>query len=431
MLMSQKEPGINPQTPPGKNNVLHYLKQFVLNSTLIVISLMFALLLCEGVFFTLNKLYPVEPIVINETNGEPNEERKVFTQYHSIYGHAGVPDIHEEFFGELISQNSKGLRGPERDYQKPEDVERVVFIGDSQTWGWAVGDKQTIPYYFEKIANIRNRDKHFEAINLGVSGYGLDQSYLRLITEGLRYQPDTVVLTFFAENDTWETTNTFAYGIEKPYMYEKQEGQWCVSNVPPHRASGWPTDNIGFIVKNQLNIDIPVLSFGGLTFDLAESNIVTYFKNRNLNSSLVGLWGADDSDPIQAIEKYVGCMEREPGPTINNQQDRLRHVARLILKIRNTAEQAGANFVFVGKPLEEDYKNNRLSYEYQYFLNELSAAGVNIVEMMGVMKAEQVSPKQAYMDFGHVKPRINHMIADNVYKAQYAQPAAPGALSSR
>ncbi|MBU1849701.1 MAG: hypothetical protein KKH40_03155, partial [Nanoarchaeota archaeon] len=41
----------------------------------------------------------------------------------------------------------------------------------------------------------------YEVINLGVSGYGTDQELILLQKEGLKYNPDVVILGFYLEND--------------------------------------------------------------------------------------------------------------------------------------------------------------------------------------------------------------------------------------
>jgi hypothetical protein len=87
--------------------------------------------------------------------------------------------------------NSKGLRDREYPYQKPRDRIRVVALGDSLTFGEGIpfGDR------FTDIAE--QRFKNLEVLTMAVPGYGLDQMLLAFAEEGVKYQPD-VVLIFVA-----------------------------------------------------------------------------------------------------------------------------------------------------------------------------------------------------------------------------------------
>lgn len=71
---------------------------------------------------------------------------------------------------------------------------RMVFLGDSFMMG--VGHSDTIPAQFEAFTGGR-----VEAFNLGVRGYGPDQSYMQMLGAGLSYKPDMVVLSLFPAND--------------------------------------------------------------------------------------------------------------------------------------------------------------------------------------------------------------------------------------
>lgn len=91
-----------------------------------------------------------------------------------------------------VSTNSRGVRGAsEHAVLKPAGARRIVVLGDSFTWGLGVRDEETWP------AVLQSLQDGVEVINLGVIGYGTDQQYLRLCEEGLRYEPDLVILGFF------------------------------------------------------------------------------------------------------------------------------------------------------------------------------------------------------------------------------------------
>ena len=87
-----------------------------------------------------------------------------------------------------ISYNTHGYRGPDRAYEKPQGMRRVVVLGDSFTDGSEVGDEELFTWKLEQaLSNV-------EVINLGVYGYQTAQEFVTLEQRGLRYSPDAVVL---------------------------------------------------------------------------------------------------------------------------------------------------------------------------------------------------------------------------------------------
>lgn len=84
--------------------------------------------------------------------------------------------------------STKGWRDRERDYAKRPGTTRLVALGDSFTFGAGVASGQR----FTDVAEDHLRD--VEILNMGVPGYGLDQTLLAFVAEGARYQPDAVVV---------------------------------------------------------------------------------------------------------------------------------------------------------------------------------------------------------------------------------------------
>ncbi|MDF1838939.1 MAG: GDSL-type esterase/lipase family protein, partial [Planctomycetota bacterium] len=108
-----------------------------------------------------------------------------------------------------VTINSLGFRDPERNYPKPEGVKRVVFLGDSVTWGWGVDDGERFSDLLE-----HRLGKGVESINMGVPGYGTGQQFWNLEKFGWRYQPDAVVLCVVL-NDVLEAEMIEHYGMPK------------------------------------------------------------------------------------------------------------------------------------------------------------------------------------------------------------------------
>jgi lysophospholipase L1-like esterase len=106
---------------------------------------------------------------------------------------------------------------------------RAVFVGDSLTFGWGVSATRAFPA-------LVARDLGLAASNLGVAGYGADQSYLHLLEHGLRERPRVVVFTHCA-NDLDEVARGRAYGRTKPYFALEASG--ALQLFPPEGRRTW------------------------------------------------------------------------------------------------------------------------------------------------------------------------------------------------
>lgn len=97
---------------------------------------------------------------------------------------------------DLYQANSQGLRA-DRDYSlTPGSQIRVAAFGDSFVHCDEVANNETWPEYLD------NLDPAIESLNFGVSGYGLDQAYLRYLQDGRPFKPDIVLIGFMTENPT-------------------------------------------------------------------------------------------------------------------------------------------------------------------------------------------------------------------------------------
>tara|TARA_B100000686_G_C16782890_1_gene973177 strand:+ start:886 stop:2013 length:1128 start_codon:yes stop_codon:yes gene_type:complete len=121
-------------------------------------------------------------------------------------GWANIPGSVTIDRGKTISINSFGYRGKEVDLSK----KHIVYIGDSIVFGTGVSDTETGAYLLNK--KIRG----YQVINLSVSGYGIDQYYLRLEKELKRLNPSMIIVNIYPGNDFGETLSGESYGYEKP-----------------------------------------------------------------------------------------------------------------------------------------------------------------------------------------------------------------------
>jgi hypothetical protein len=108
--------------------------------------------------------------------------------------------------------NSRGFRSDrEYTYAKPPGTYRVLCLGDSQTQGFECHQDRTYSQVLERTLAASGR--RVEVINAGVSGFGTAESLVFLEQEGLRYQPDAVVLGFFV-NDPDDNLKSGLFKLE-------------------------------------------------------------------------------------------------------------------------------------------------------------------------------------------------------------------------
>ncbi|HPA47245.1 MAG TPA: GDSL-type esterase/lipase family protein [bacterium] len=116
------------------------------------------------------------------------------------------PGFEAPVYGAMVRVNSRGLRESESlAYNGPEEVYRILCLGDSVVFGFGIEQPEAFPAVLERLLTERERSD-FEAINTGVPGYNTVQEVRFLETEGFRYHP-RLVLLFLVINDP-ESTRT-------------------------------------------------------------------------------------------------------------------------------------------------------------------------------------------------------------------------------
>jgi lysophospholipase L1-like esterase len=151
------------------------------------------------------------PIYLEEPGHEITGHKYL---YDKTLGWRNIPDWKWTSLGRKLTINSKGLRDRSYDYEKPPGVRRILVLGDSYAWGYGVADHEIFTEVLE--ARLEATPQHWQVINAGVSGWGTDQEYLFLKTEGFKYSPDIVVLSLYLINDPENNSCSMQYGLYKP-----------------------------------------------------------------------------------------------------------------------------------------------------------------------------------------------------------------------
>jgi lysophospholipase L1-like esterase len=170
--------------------------------------------------------------------GEANQTHVKFTEYDPLLGWRHTPnssgELSNDEYHTTVKYNSTGLRGLDRPYTKPQNVFRIVVLGDSFVDGYTVQEQDRLTEALESSLGPT-----FEVINLGVPGYSTDQELLLLEQAGWKYEPDLVVLAFYY-NDVWGNGSSYFANnasTQKPLFITDAAGNLRLTNVPvPHPA---------------------------------------------------------------------------------------------------------------------------------------------------------------------------------------------------
>ncbi len=134
-------------------------------------------------YFKPSDLYPFELM--------PNFQGK-------IYNYENPGEENKVYMG----INSLGFRDDEFTKEKPENIYRIMILGDSFTFGKGVNNNETYPYHLEKLLNQRLNANNYQVINAGFAfGSSPDSYYAFMRQESPEYKSDMVLVGYFVRND--------------------------------------------------------------------------------------------------------------------------------------------------------------------------------------------------------------------------------------
>jgi lysophospholipase L1-like esterase len=186
------------------NTALSKLKYFTFGILALVLSLTFAFI---AVVYIYEGYY---------TFVSPPSNAPISTRFDSMLGWELKENVLIDYNGKRFSANAFGMRSENLDSSR----EHILIIGDSVAYGVYLDDKETISHLLQK------KLPQFQAINLGVEGYGIGQTYLRLKKYIEKARPKFIVFIICTENDiinTGANYNQFS-AREKP-LFQLEKGK--------------------------------------------------------------------------------------------------------------------------------------------------------------------------------------------------------------
>jgi len=102
--------------------------------------------------------------------------------------------------GISVSFNSEGMRDREHSVAKSEGTFRVLLLGDSFMEALQLPFESSFPSLVERLLAGRT-GRRIEVVNASVSGWGTDDELQYLVTRGLKWKPDLIVVAMTLHND--------------------------------------------------------------------------------------------------------------------------------------------------------------------------------------------------------------------------------------
>ncbi len=263
----------------------------------------------------------------------------------------------------IVRTNDRGLRDSNHPYQRVEGLQRIVVIGSSSLLGVGVRMEEICTEVLER------RLDQTEVINLGMLGYGPDQAYNYLKTEGLRYRPDRVIQLF----DQYDAIEAF-FSVHPAAFRTK-----CHVRILPEAAG--------------IELVPPEFHWWELA---AQRSYVAGWLER-----VLAITGGIVQQAL-AIAELSELMPPEG--------ERERALRLLLEMTDELCATAGARYTAVYVPGADVEKPNQL----RNIINELGRAGdldtLDVSELLGEANSGKVNEPKPFFDDDHLTPQGHYLV---------------------
>jgi len=291
----------------------------------------------------------VETLYLNQTNWQDAN-----TEFNSQLGWAPVKNRKTyAWHNKTITTNKLGFRSESVNLSK----EHILIIGDSVAWGFGVSDDETIAHYLNNKV-----DDKYQVFNLGVSGYGVDQTYLFLKNNIAKTNPKHIVYIIYSGNDILDTQKNHAYGKSKPLF---SIVNYTLTNVYP---------------------------------SIQRSSCFNLFSKSYLLNKFIFL---------KSIKEKI-CNEKKLSDS-----DTKKVIKLLLLEIKNLAKEQDSNLIFVLHPSIGDY--TKQSTHHLFFKDLLESEKYNYIDVHKIVNERDIDITELYLDFRHYTPKGNEFLSQLIY----------------
>jgi lysophospholipase L1-like esterase len=191
-------------------------------------------------------------------------------------------------FDVTARNNTLGLRGGELVVERPQEMKRIVAIGDSFTWGWGVPDSGAWPAVLEVL--LKDSGIDVEVVNAGQPGanpFLYARNAARVVPV---LKPDLVIIGVLQGDDIQQLRNALA--PEPVSMRVRHALRVLVPNMTGLakrlRASFDPVVEIGVLWRRQAQMMLRAMpEVERRRYEKLEAEVRVLFENGRLNPFLV------------------------------------------------------------------------------------------------------------------------------------------------
>ena len=284
-----------------------------------------------GVILALALDQSIRLFLSSEPTGDEERPRYLRTvQYHPILGWSGYPNVIDSNDGIDIRTNSLGYR--DREPVTSEDNKlRVLFLGDSFTWGDEVSVEDRFTNAVEAYCDRQCGGlPAIRAINKGIIGYGTAQSFLQYLLTRDEQPFDVVILGLFTGNDLDDNAVVESPSGPRPRLIQCEragEQQLCLEGVPIPPVVDWPEHRL-------LN------PRGGLVRTLGWSGLTTLASRRREARFFIEARIARDSDQMLPALPFPRLERTSDAPI----EDRIGQLEAILGAFDRTVRVEGKTF---------------------------------------------------------------------------------------
>ncbi len=259
--------------------------------------------------------------------------------------------------------NQDGFRGPRHARPKPAGVMRVVVIGDSIAFGYAVDEASAFPRVLETQLAALVPQAGIEVVNLGVGGYNAWNEVELLKDVGIRYQPD-LVLVQFCIND-----------LNDPSVHFDAQTRLLLSTIPD---AAFPNPSLR---RGSHHAPSRIMAW------CAASRLCALARDRWLDARRVEFGDAEK-------QAAVAPIETEAGPE-------LRWLETRYLEMAAAAERAGARFAVLLFPYPAQVTGRGPDPMQERLLALAGRHGWTTIDPLPAFRAAQAAGTSLFLDWWH------------------------------
>lgn len=346
----------------GAKKVKGAKKKFLVNLIIVIISLMIGYGIAEFAV----RIYA------------PQEVAPIRFKFDPQLGNIPKPNqtgrkIRPGVFDHTYSHNSLGLRGS-KEYSLDKQTEhRILFLGDSFTYGFGVNDDQTFAYLTEK--RLLNDRLSVEVMNSGNSGRGTDYELRFYQVVGYKFKPDLVILCFCA--------NDFVDNERGEFYWISQNGDITFKHL----------DDSKRILKTILD-NLP-----GYNWLVSWSQAANFVKE----AVIKGLQRQGDPQELKSAALVITYPQYVKGyATENNQRLTEIYVKNLVRSVENNGGSLMIFYIPVSMEVEAFKKDGEISKDEMAIRNIAKKYGKPLYSFTPIFAASPEPPNQLYFPIdGH------------------------------